>query len=151
MSSVQMTRNFFLNEFIVSDTAVRLGIDNTPNPIITGCIQRQAALMEKVRKLLGNRIILISSGYRGPALNKAIKGSKDSEHLTGEACDFTVPSYGNVHQIAKAIAESDIDFGQLIAEFGSWIHLSQPGRFKREILTASKVDGKTVYTKGLSA
>jgi hypothetical protein len=114
-----------------------------------------ATLLESVRKVLGDKAILVSSGYRCPALNHAVGGAAVSDHLRGAAADFTVPSFGTPLQIATAIAKSNIKFGQLIWE-GTWVHISLPdGNNDGEVLTAKFVrqpDGsmKTVYFKGLA-
>ncbi len=149
---VQLSPHFWLSEFIESNTATRLGINNSPDPLAQANLFKVAALMEGVRKLLGGKPIIVSSGYRSEALNRAVKGSRVSDHLRGEACDFTCPSYGTPLQIAAAIAKSGIKFGQLIEEFGDWVHISLPNRsVNNEVLTARKVGGRVVYTRGLNA
>lgn len=149
--AVQLTPNFYLSEFTESTTAARLGINNSPDPLAVANLYKVAALLERVRKLLGNRVIIVSSGFRSAALNAAVGGSRTSDHMRGEACDFKAPGFGTPTQICKAIASSGIPFGQLIDEFGSWVHISIPDGSARdgEILTARRVDGKTAYTKGL--
>lgn len=148
---VQLSPHFWLSEFIESNTATRLGINNSPDPLAQSNLFKVAALMEEVRKLLGGKPIIVSSGYRSEALNRAVKGSRVSDHLRGEACDFTCPGYGTPLQIAAAIAKSGIKFGQLIEEFGGWVHISIPNRGvdNGQVLTARFVDGKLVYSKGL--
>ena len=149
---VQLSPHFWLSEFIESNTATRLGINNSPDPLAQANLFKVAALMEEVRKLLGGKPIIVSSGYRSEALNRAVKGSRVSDHLRGEACDFTCPGYGTPLQIAAAIAKSGIKFGQLIEEFGDWVHISLPNRsVNNEVLTARKVGGRVVYTRGLNA
>lgn len=124
-----LTDNFSLDEFIFSQTAARSGIDNTPDETILLNLRHLAKTLELVRTTLGNVPIIISSGYRCPDLNKAIKGAKSSAHLTGLAVDFTAPKFGTVLQTARAIAASDLVFDQIIYEFGRWVHLgvSAPG------------------------
>ena len=149
---IQLSPHFWLSEFIESNTATRLGINNSPDPLAQANLFKVAALMEEVRKLLGGKPIIVSSGYRSEALNRAVKGSRVSDHLRGEACDFTCPGYGTPLQIAAAIAKSGIKFGQLIEEFGDWVHISLPNRsVNNEVLTARKAGGRVVYTRGLNA
>jgi hypothetical protein len=148
--AVQLSPNFYLSEFVESDKAVRLGIDNTPDPMSVQNLFKVAALLEEVRKLLGGLPILVSSGYRCPRLNAEVGGSLASDHLRGAAADFRCPGFGTPLQIASAIAKSGIKFGQLIWE-GTWVHISIPdGTNDGEVLTAKFVDGKAVYTKGLN-
>lgn len=123
---MQLSKNFTLDEFTVSQTASRNGISNKPTEEVLERLVNTAESMEKVRKLLGYPIN-ISSGYRSPELNKAVKGAATSQHLTGEACDFTCPKFGTPRQIVDKIQKSAIDFDQLILEWDSWVHIS----FKR--------------------
>lgn len=156
MSSIQLTPNFALSELIESDQAIRAGIDNTPNsPVVMANLYKLAELLEAVRKACKNNAVLVSSGYRSPNLNALVGGSATSDHMTGEAADFRVPRFGNPLQVARAIVDSGINFGQLIFE-GTWVHISLPdgGPRDREILTArftKGADGKTrvSYVKGL--
>ena len=145
--AIQLSPNFYLSEF--TDTNQR-GLDNTPDPLAVKNLFRMAALMEEVRALLGNKVISVNSGFRSPAVNKAVGGSLLSDHMRGEACDFVCRGYGTALQVASAIVNSKIKFGQLIME-GSWVHLSLPdGTNDGEVLTAHFfIDGKTNYTKGL--
>jgi zinc D-Ala-D-Ala carboxypeptidase len=148
--AIQLSPNFFLSEFIESNEAERLGIDNTPNPIIVQSLFEMAKTLEQIRKLLGNGPIIVSSGYRSPALNKAVGGSATSDHMTGRAADFKAPRFGTPLQAAKKIADSSIKFGQLIWE-GSWVHISLPdGTNDGQVMTAKFIDGKARYTRGLA-
>jgi hypothetical protein len=146
---IQLSQNFYLTEFTDSDRATRDGISNIPDPGSVKNLFALAELMQKVRKLLGDKIISISSGYRSLELNTATGGSSTSEHMTGEACDFSCRGFGTPLQVASAIAKSSIKFGQLIQE-GNWIHISLPGRFNQSVMTAHFVKGqKTRYVEGL--
>jgi zinc D-Ala-D-Ala carboxypeptidase len=147
---IQLSPHFWMSELTESAQAMRLGIDNTPDPLVQANLFKVAALMEEVRALLGGKPIIVNSGYRSEALNRAVKGSRVSDHLRGEACDFVCPGYGTPLQIAAAIAKSGIKFGQLIYE-GSWVHISLPnrGRDNGQVLTARFVEGKAIYSQGL--
>lgn len=143
-TAMMLSKHFHLSEFTTSQKAARQRLDNTPSWAITGNLERLAATMEKVRPLLGNKPILITSGYRSPAVNRAVGGSRTSAHMRGEAADFICPGFGTPLEICRAIAASDIGFDQLIEE-GTWVHLGIGGHWRREVLTW---DGET-YTKGL--
>lgn len=144
---IQLSPHFYLSELTVSDKAVRMGLNNTPDPIAVANLFKMAALMEEVRKVLGNRPISTSSGYRSPAVNKAVGGSRTSDHLSGSACDFICPGYGSPLEICRALVKAGVKFGQLIEEFGGWVHISLPNRGSDngQMLIARKINGKTVY------
>lgn len=145
---MDLSTHFSLSEFVTSQTAARLGIDNTPPQAVMRAILRTATGMEGVRTLLSAPII-ISSGYRSPELNKAIGGAKNSQHVKGEAVDFICPGYGSPLKICKAIVASGIKFDQLIQE-GQWVHISFSDANRREVLTADFSNGAATYAKGLA-
>lgn len=119
-----LTRNFSLDEFTTSQTAARLGIDNTPNAQALANLIRTATLAEQVRKII-NKPIRVSSGFRCDALNAHIGGAKNSQHVTGCAMDFTVQGVA-LNDIMDAIIANDLPYDQLIHEFNSWVHISVP-------------------------
>ena len=118
-----LSAHFTLDEFTFSQTAARLGLDNTPDSRALKNLRRMAAMLEQVRTTLGDRPIHISSGYRSPALNHAVGGSVHSAHMHGLAVDFTCPLYGSVLATARAVARSALRFDQVILEYGRWVHL----------------------------
>ena len=118
-----LSLHFSLDEFTFSQTAARLGINNTPDARILKDLQRLATTLEQVRGVLGNLPILISSGYRSATLNRAIGGAPNSAHMDGLAVDFTCPRFGSVLATARAVAKSSILFDQVILEYGRWVHL----------------------------
>jgi zinc D-Ala-D-Ala carboxypeptidase len=124
--AIALSAHFLLEEFVVSQEAVRAGIDNTPSAEVQENLVRLAQALEEIRALLGNRSILISSGYRCPQLNERIGGAPTSAHLDGRAADFIVPAIGTPYEIAARIAASNVPFEQLIHEYGSWVHVAIP-------------------------
>jgi len=124
---MQLTANFSLAEFEHSDLAVRHGIPNkVPKPLMPA-VCAMAEMMQRIRDFLGHPII-VSSGYRSEAVNRAVGGAGLSDHLSGRACDFRCPGFGDPVLVALALAPhvSTLGIGQLIAEFGraGWIHVS---------------------------
>ena len=109
-------------------------IDNRPPPEVVATLRTTAARMEQVRRLLGDRVISVSSGYRCPELNRAVGGARTSAHLTGHAVDYNCYGFGAPIEVCRAIADSTLSFDQLIEE-GSWIHLSFDPRLRRQVLT----------------
>jgi len=146
---MQLSEHFNLNEFTISQTATRKGIDNTPPEPVIERLRMLAATLERVRGLLGNSPIRISSGYRSKELNRAIGSSDNSAHVLGYAVDFTCPIFGSPKEVANEIAKSSIKFDQIIYE-GTWIHLSVDPRNRREVLTATFKNGKAYYSKGIA-
>ena len=130
----QLTQHFSLEELTFSQTAARKGINNTPPPDVLARLKRTAQGMEVVRIALGGSAINISSGYRCPALNAAVGGAKNSQHLTGEACDFTSPAYGSVESVFNLIRASTIPFDQVILEYGRWVHISFSDKPRKQAL-----------------
>ena len=138
---MMISAHFALDEFELSDTAVRHGIDNRIPDNLLPNIKRLVGAMEQARHVLWGHPISISSGYRCKALNALVRGSETSHHMRARAVDFTCPGYGTPLQICKHLEDSGIKFEQLIHEFGRWVHLSVPeeGRQARgQILTIDK-------------
>jgi hypothetical protein len=136
-----LTEHFTLEEFTRSDRARVLGIVNTPTPAIVANLRRLAKFAELVRSELGGAAMMISSGYRCPALNRAVGGAANSAHLDGLAIDFTAPAFGTPMAVCQALNKSSLQFDQLIYErSGSaiWVHLGIATEGKaprRQVLT----------------
>jgi hypothetical protein len=81
--------------------------------------------MEKVRTILGDKPILISSGYRSPQVNAAVGGSVNSQHMSGMAVDFSCPGFGTPLAICKELEPhmKELGIDQLIHEYDTWVHL----------------------------
>lgn len=151
---MKLSKNFTLAEFIKSQTAIRRGIDNTmPEEHLEAAKKLAENVLQPVRDHFGPTGI--NSGYRGLELNEAVGGSKTSQHCKGQAADIEVPGVAN-YDLAKWIADN-LDFDQLILEFytpgipdSGWVHVSYTGNnHRKQVLTASRVNGKTVYSVGL--
>lgn len=129
---MQLTKHFFLHEFTRSSTASRLNINNTPNQYhIENLKDLCSFVLEKVREHFKSPII-ITSGFRCEELNKAIGGSPTSQHLSGEAADFTIKNL-DLYEVACFIRDNLV-FDQLILENyntqNGWIHVSFTSRRK---------------------
>ena len=123
---MQLSQHFTLEEMTFSETAARLGIDNTPPDDVVDTLRRTAAYLEDVRARLGVPL-RISSGYRCLLLNRALRSKDTSQHVKGEAVDFVAPRFGAPRQIVDTLADSDVPFDQLILEYGRWVHISFSG------------------------
>lgn len=133
---MNLSPHFTLAELTASQTAARLGLDNAPPTEVVAALRETAALLEQVRLLLGGRAIAVTSGFRCLAVNRAIGSGDGSAHVQGRAADFICPGYGPPLEVARAIAQSEIAFDQLIHEFGAWVHIAwSPGLPRRQLLT----------------
>lgn len=125
--TTMLSPHFTLEEMTASQTAAREGIPNNPDGQSLENLSMLAKTMEKVRTILGNKPIIISSGYRGPQLNEAIGGSKTSAHMFGLACDFTCPGAGLPVDICRVLEPHMRELGidQLINEYppNGWVHI----------------------------
>ena len=120
----ELSENF--DWFEVTTTNHR-NIDNSLPIELYQNVRLAAVWMEKVRKVLGSRPIIISSWYRSPELNVAVGGSNTSEHPKGTAIDFVCPKFGTPVDIVRKLSnlENKIYFNQLILEH-TWVHISFP-------------------------
>ena len=142
---MKLTNHFTLEEMTVSESAARLGIENTPDAPTINNLLRMCTLLEEVRSLVGQPV-LISSGYSSQALNTSIGGATNSAHCLGLAADFIVPNL-TPRLLAQAVADSALQFDQLILEYDRWVHLAlAQGPLRRQILTIRKGSG---YLSGL--
>lgn len=146
---MKISEHFTLEELCFSEAAARLELDNNPKPIVITNLGRVAAVMEAVRTLLGDRPIVIHSGYRSAEVNKAVGGVVTSAHCLGLACDLVCPAFGTPTEVALAILKSELEYDQLILEYG-WVHigLAQEGvESRREALT--KRSREAAYESGI--
>ncbi len=144
---MNLSPHFSLAELVSSQVATRKGIDNAPAPAIVANLTRLAALLEQVRALVGAPIA-ISSGYRSPALNKAVGGAANSAHVLGLAADISTAKL-TPKALALLIRQSDIAFDQLIYE-GTWVHIGlSTGVLRRQVLTAKFAGGGVSYVAGI--
>lgn len=139
---MQLSKDFYLSEFIKSQTAERLRLDNTPNQT---AINNLKLLTDKVLQPIRdhfNAPIVVSSGYRSLTVNRTLPGSSNtSQHLLGQAADFEIPSIDNF-KLASWIKDN-LNYDQLILEFytggnSGWIHVGYSPKHKNEELTINK-------------
>jgi nicotinamidase-related amidase len=154
---MQLSPNFSLAEMVKSETALRHDMDNTPGEAEIENLKRLAEkVLQPVRDHYGKGV-KVNSGFRHPEVNAKVGGSKTSDHCKGQAADIEIPGVANA-DLAQWITEN-LDFTQVILEFytpgipdSGWVHVSfDPANLKKQVLTAVKQDGKTVYLPGLKA
>ena len=152
--TMKLSKNLSLSEVTKSQTAVRLGINNTPDDEWT--IGNLKAIAERVFQPLRDAFgcpIYVSSGYRSDALNRAIGGSKRSQHMEGRALDLDADVFGRCtnSQIFNWLREN-VEFDQMVWEFGDddnpdWVHVSfiYDGVNRKRCLRARRDDEGKVY------
>jgi hypothetical protein len=142
---MNLSTHVTLKEFQSSVSATTHGINNQMS---ASQIESAKLLCENVFEPLRtylNTPIEISSGFRSVQLNKMIGGSKTSQHTKGEAMDIKIGAKGFNY------IKDNLNFDQLIWEFGNddnpqWVHVSFSSRNRKQVLKASKKNGKTIYS-----
>lgn len=147
---MRLSKNFTLEEFLISETAERNDIDMEPPPEIIENIRR---LVHGCLQPLRDDVIspiFITSGWRPLKLNTMIGGSKTSEHINGNAVDFTVVRQ-KPFDTCELIVAMDLPYDQIILEFPprGWVHLGVRDILRGQQLTAYRKDGKTRYVTGI--
>jgi len=154
---MKLTQNFSLEELTKSETALRFGMDNTPNDEqLSNMVALCECVLQPIRDHFGKGV-KVNSGFRDPEVNAKVGGSKTSDHCKGMAADIEIPGVANA-DLAKWITDN-LEFRQVILEFytpgipdSGWVHVSyNSGDNKKQVLTATKQNGKTVYLTGLVA
>lgn len=147
---MRLSPNFTLAQLTHSDTAQARGIVNQPDQLQTANLVCLAQTLELVMSLLGAPLS-ISSAYRCPELNAAVGGASGSRHALGLAVDFTCPQFGTPLAAARTIADSALEFDQLIHEYGRWVHLGlAPAANVPRRQTLTVCSARSGYVDGLS-
>lgn len=150
---MQLSQNFFLQEFVNSETAEKLGIDNTPNAMQIECMKALCDIVLEPLRSHFNSPIRILSGFRCQALNSALLGAPNSQHTLGEAADISVRGVKNSD--VWMFISLNLNFDQVIAEklreddgAVGWIHVSHKNYGKQRGEAISYL-GQGKYVKGL--
>lgn len=149
--SSRLSAHFTVAEFVASRTAQAQGIDNDLPIELLANARATAAMLERIRSYLsdlkGSTVpILIQSGYRSEALNRAVGGSARSDHMQALAADIRAPAFGRPLDVARALegVTDEMGIGQLINEFpdtgNGWVHVSvqAPEREINAVLTVTR-------------
>jgi len=149
---MNLSEHFSLAEFTRSDTARRLGLDNSMPDDLLGNARRTCLMLERIRahlcRLVGVDVSMhITSGYRHPVVSAAIGSSGASDHTIGIAADWVAPMAGRPYVIARELSGhiDELGIGQLINEFpgadgDGWIHTSTepPARAINRVITIDR-------------
>lgn len=129
MTNIQLSPHFKLSEFTKSSTAIVRKIDNTPSEQVISNLKLLCEQVLEPLRVHFNCPITIDSGYRSLALNKAVGGVKNSQHMTGEAADIHLPDNATGRKWFLWMMDN-LKFDQLIMEKSTpsstryWIHVS---------------------------
>jgi hypothetical protein len=154
---MKLTANFTLSEMTKSETALRYSMANEPSETEIGNLRLLCEeVLQPVRDFYGMGV-KVNSGYRHPLVNAKVGGSATSDHCKGYAADIEIPGIANADLAEWIVA--NLQFTQIILEFytpgvpdSGWVHVSYvPENLKKQVLTATKQNGKTVYLPGLVA
>ena len=126
MNDVQLSEHFWLHEFTASLTARMAGLCNEPPAEAVERLKNLCQLVLEPLRQWAGRPVQISSGYRSPAVNRAVGGVPSSQHLRGEAADLLLPSE-QTGWLWFDYIRRHLPFDQLIWETyhtRHWIHVS---------------------------
>lgn len=137
-------KHFTIAEFERSATADARGIDNrAPGDVrrrITTLVDR---VLDPLREAWGHPII-VTSGYRCPALNRAVSGAANSQHMAGEAADIRAATgrRADNRALMRLVVRLGLPFDQMIWEKGDatgpdWVHISFGPRNRRQIIPSN--------------
>lgn len=147
---MNLSPNFTLAEFVESETATRQDIDNDLPVHLLPQAKATAAMLERIRATLSEIAgfdvpIIITSGYRCQALNRAIGSGDGSDHIKAASADWRAPRFGTPTKICQALAPhvEALGIGQLINEFPDgrgWVHTSAllPSKMINRIITIKR-------------
>ena len=149
----KLTEHFTVEELTASPTAKRLGLSNNPTPEHLENMKYVCEkILEPVRAHFG-KSVKINSSYRAPAVNKAVGGSKTSQHVNGQAVDYEIEGVDN-KTVADWVADN-LEFDQVILEFytagdknSGWVHTSikkEGGNRKQRLIAKKTKAGGTTY------
>lgn len=124
---MNLSAHFTYEEMVLSETASRLGLDNTPDSGVLANLERTCAYLEIARAAIqehfgDDKVVIVTSGYRSQAVNQAVGGVPTSAHCFGRAADIHVPGV-MVLELAQFLAANLAGYDQLIHEFGTWVHV----------------------------
>jgi len=142
---MNLSAHVTLKEFQASGLATLRNLNNEMNETQIASAKLLCENVFEPLRIYLNTPIQISSGFRSVQVNKMIKGSLSSQHCKGEAMDLQIGSKG------FNFIKDKLEFDQLIWEFGndenpSWVHVSYSSKNRKQVLKATKKNGKTIYS-----
>ena len=117
-----MTPHFTLAELTHTDHRT---LDNTPTPGEVANLTRLAALLERVKVVIGGKPVMVNSAFRSKAVNDAVGSTDKSQHRLGCAADIRVPGM-TPDEVVRSVITAGLPYDQIIKEFDAWTHISIP-------------------------
>ena len=139
---IMVSNNFSLAELTKTNTGL---LNALPEHLYSNLQALVDNVLQPARDALG--VIMVTSAYRSPEVNKAIGGSSSSQHCFAQAADL---KFKGGNDVLFNWLKENTDFDQLIWEFGTddapaWVHISYSPRHRKQILKAVKQNGRTKY------
>ena len=143
---MKLSTNFTLEELTISQTALRNGIDNTPNEEEIENLKRLCINILQPLRDDFELPLVVSSGFRSKELSSLVGSKITSQHCSGCAADFIIPGVDN-KKVFKHIVEN-LPMDQAILEYyteenGGWIHVSYVPNGRGQALVKDKEGYKT--------
>lgn len=137
-----MMQYFTISELLVSSTADRLGLSNDPPRWVVANLERLImSVLDPLRQQFGAPII-VNSGYRSIAVNNAVGGVPNSQHLKGQAADIRGTTSAETQRLWRlAQSQSSLPIDQLINErpgpdgVPTWVHISTSPKPRHQVFT----------------
>lgn len=125
-------KHFRIEEFETSPTAKTMGIDNIIPAEARRAVERLVeAVLDPLREEFAMPIY-VNSGYRSAALNAAVGGVANSQHLRGEAADITSGTREGNMRLWRLLRKMRLPVDQAINEHNyAWIHVSHRAQHNR--------------------
>ena len=150
---MKLSKNFSLAELTKSQTAERMGLNNSPNEDQTENLRLLCGrVLQPIQDHFDN-VVSISSGFRDPILSQKIGSSIKSQHCKGQAADLEI--FGTPNNEVSDWIKENLMFDQLILEYytpgepnSGWVHVSYNKDInlnRKEYLMAIKENGTTKY------
>ena len=136
---MKLSKNFSLEEMCRSNTARVRSLPNVPNAEQVKNLQQLCEnVLQPLRDHLGKPVV-INSGFRSQAVNMAVGGANNSQHMKGEAADIKCKDYPYAKKIYAWIMDN-LEFDQVILERKGkavWVHVSfrTNGKNRQQALT----------------
>lgn len=148
---MMLGKYFSKREMERSATATRLGLSNSIPDNLLDNARLVASKLDIIREHFDKPVRVLSC-YRAPIVNAAVGGSQNSAHRFAMAADVEIDGV-SILELCRWCRDNISDYDQIIYEFGEsgWMHIGfSRAMARKQLLTAERINGKTIYTSGLN-